>query len=229
MKTINFKQILPILGIGLFSSFLVACDKEEQGPAIAKVQPQPTMSSSSAPVPGASGAALIFNSGYVVVREVVFDGDKQGGGTVSITEEQISTIDLATGAATPAFTLDIPAGTYTSVNMGIEIQDETSKPSVVAEGTYVDASGVSTPVRFEFNSGEVFEANSNTPVTLHENATAVSKINFDPKIWFSTISATQLDEAQRVNGKILINESTNTGLFTIVADRMDDATQAVFQ
>ena len=174
-------------------------------------------------------ASVVFNSGYVVVREVVFDANKNNGSNISITEEKVTTIDLITGTANPAFKMDIPAGTYTSVNLGIEIQDETSRPSVVAEGLYTNASGVTTPIRFEFNSGEVFEANSVAPVTLTENTAATAKITFDPHVWFSTVTRAQMDNATRTNGVIIVSETRNTGIFNIVADRLDNATQAVFK
>jgi len=174
-------------------------------------------------------ASLVFNSGYVVVREVVFDGDRNDGTSVSITEEKITTIDLINGTANPPFVMDIPAGTYTSVNLGIEIQDETSRPSVVAEGVYTNAAGVTTPVRFEFNSGEVFEANSVAPVTLTQNTAATAKITFDPHVWFSTVTRTQMDNAVKTNGVIVISETRNAGIFNIVADRLDNATQAAFK
>lgn len=210
------------------STFLVSsCKKEtkpERGLTITT-----SMSRGAITVNSTPSGSLVFNSGYVVVREVVFDGNRSDGRSVSITEEKITTIDLISGKANPPFLMDIPAGTYTSVNLGIEIQDETNRPSVVAEGVYTNAAGVATPVRFEFNSGEVFEANSVSSVTLDQNTPATAKITFDPHVWFSTITKAQLDNAARTNGVIIISETKNPGLFTIVADRLDNATQAVFK
>lgn len=212
----------------LFSILIITgCEKEER--ASSGLSIQTTMGRGSVTVNSAMAASLVFNSGYVVVREVVFDGDRQGSESVSITEEKISTIDLVTGIASPPFVMDIPAGTYTSVNLGIEIQDESSRPSIVAEGVYTNAAGVTTPVRFEFNSGEVFEANSVAPVTLTQDTPATAKINFDPHAWFSTITRAQMDNAVRRNGVIVISESVNQSIFDIVADRLDNATQAIFQ
>lgn len=174
-------------------------------------------------------ASVVFNSGYVIVREVVFDADRTNGPSVSISEEKITTIDLATGVANPPFLMDIPAGTYKNISLGIEIQDENDKPSVVAEGVYTSDAGVATPIRFEFNSGEVFEAEAAGPVTLAQETPATAKISFDPHVWFSSLTKTQLDRATRYNGVIIISETKNTGLFDIVADKLDDATEAVFQ
>lgn len=217
-----------LVAMAIFSFPLISsCKKEqtsERGLTITT-----TMNRSGVTMNRTMSASLLFNSGYVVVREVVFDGDRNNGTSVSITEEKITTIDLINGTANPPFVMDIPAGTYTSINLGIEIQDETSRPSVVAEGVYTNAAGVATPVRFEFNSGEVFEANSVAPVTLNQNTPATAKITFDPHVWFSTVTRTQMDNAVKTNGVIVVSETRNAGIFNIVADRLDNATQAVFK
>jgi hypothetical protein len=222
MKRLNgLLTLAAIISAGLLSS----CEEERAGNLNISTQ----MTRSSTAIMQTGSPMLVFNSGYVVVREVVFDGDMADGRTISITEEKITTIDMVTGVANPPFLMDIPAGTYTSVNLGIEIQDETDRPSVVAEGVFTNAAGVATPVRFEFNSGEVFEANSDEPVTLSAATPATAKITFDPHVWFSTITAAQLNNAVRTNGVIIVSETRNTGIFNIVADRLDDATDAEFR
>lgn len=172
--------------------------------------------------------SLEFKTGYVIISEIVFDGEKKDGQSISITHEQISTIDLQSGLANPAVNVIIPFGEYSSVNLGIEIQDEDDTPSVVAEGIYTDAGGIEIPLRFEFNSGEVFEANA-IAHTFPEGSSAIAEIDYSPAVWFSTITGTMLDDAERVNGIILINESTNSNIFDIVADKLDEATQAEFK
>jgi len=212
-----------------FTSLLLICSCKKEKNTERGLTITTTMSREAITVNSTLSGSLVFNSGYVVVREVVFDGNKSDGSSVSITEEKITTIDLVTGKANPPFLIDIPAGTYTSVNLGIEIQDETSRPSVVAQGVYTSPAGVATPIRFEFNSGEVFEANAVSAVTIDQNTPATAKITFDPHIWFSTITKTQLDNAVRTNGVIIISETSNAALFNIVADQLDNATQAVFK
>ena len=125
--------------------------------------------------------------------------------------------------------MTIPPGVYTSVSLGIEIQDETDKPSVVATGTYTNTAGARIPLRFEFNSGEVFEASSDdVSVTIHHDTPVTAKISFDPHDWFSTITFTQLDNAARTSGVIIISETNNAAIFNLVADRLDELTDADF-
>lgn len=176
----------------------------------------------------AANSSLVFNSGYVVIREIVFDGDRTDGTSISITHEQISTFDMFTGNSNPLVEVIIPPGTYNSVNLGVEIQDEDDRPSVVALGVFTNSAGQQFPLRFEFNSGEVFEANAEA-FTFAEGTSALAQIDFSPGEWFSTITHTMLNDDERTNGVILISENTNSDIFGIVADKLDDATDATFR
>lgn len=148
---------------------------------------------------------------------------------MSITHEQISTIDFSTGVASPPVNVEIPAGQYTSVNLGIEIQDEGSTPTIVIEGAYTHTNGTVSPIRFEFLSGEVFEAEAER-ATISSNVPAIAKITFDPVSWFDAVKASQLDNAQRDGeGTIVISETKNAAIFDLVADGLDRNTQALFQ
>lgn len=175
-------------------------------------------------------ADVQFSSGFITIREIVFDGDMAEGGSVSITHEQIAEIDVATGNTTPSLdAVEIPAGTYLSPNLGIELQDESDQPGMVIEGTYTDTAGNQVSLRFEFNSGEVFEAESDQ-VELEEGSVATAQITFDPVFWFSDVTSEMLDNAGRdTNGVIVISETSNGEIFSNVADKLDVATQATFQ
>jgi hypothetical protein len=173
---------------------------------------------------------LQFNSGYITIREVVFDGERSDGESISITKEQVVSYDFATAASSPAnVAVVIPDGDYTDVNLGIELQDVNGDPSIVVEGTYEKSDGVVYPIRFEFNSGEVFEATA-AAVTIAPNTTAISKITFDPHVWFANVPYNRLENAEvDDNGTIVISSSSNSAIFDLVADGLDLSTQAIFQ
>ena len=217
-----------MLGLGLLSWVAVSCSKADDAtPQDGGLTLSARLNTSPVTVAGSTGT-LAFTRGYVVVDEVKFKGKLKNGGEVTYKEKQVTTIDLATGLASPAFRFTIPPATYTDLKLEVEIEDEANRPSIMAEGVYVNAAGASTPVRFEFNSGEEFEAKSNREITIAASTLLTSKIVFDPRVWFAPITATQFDNARRVNGVILIDESTNSGLFNIVADRLDDLTEVTF-
>lgn len=177
-----------------------------------------------------SAADVQFSSGFITIREIVFDGDMVEGGSVSITHEQVAEIDLATGNTTPSLdAVEIPAGNYLSPYLGIELQDINDQPQMVIEGTFIDSTGAEIPLRFEFNSGEVFEAEAGQ-VELLEGRVATAQITFDPVFWFSGVTSEMLGNASRdTNGVIVVSETSNAEIFSNVADKLDVATQATFQ
>lgn len=174
---------------------------------------------------------LSFTTGYVWVSEIVFDGTLTTGSLISRSVTRFSKIDFATGVSTPSLDdITIPVGDYTYVNLGVELRDEDAQPSVLLEGTYTRTDSSVSPIRFEFNSGEVFEAETSQQVSVTENEAVLSKIVFDPNVWFSVVPTAALDNAT-VNGEgiIVISGTSNTPIFDLVADRLDVSTESVFQ
>lgn len=223
---------MKIMMAGLFLSASVlftSCTEDDASPATGRVKLAVATTSSS--TGNAAGRELVanelkFTGGTITIREIVFDGESTQ--SVSRTIEQIADINYATGNISPEIIVEVPAGEYRSVNLGIELQDDSNDPSVVIEGTYTNSNEEDIPVRFEFNSGEVFEANA-TSVMIEAGADIVGKITFDALDWFSVITAEELDNATLSAGVMVISETSNADIFDQVADRLDVATQAVFE
>lgn len=211
--------------------FLIGCGTEENNVTLDKGRITLQVATTSKSTSFVNGREtnvnkLSFTKGKIKFREVVFDG-YLGGRPISITHEQIAVIDYATGTISPSVFLEVDPGEYKNVNLGIEIQDDGSDPSIVIEGTYISSEGKTIPLRFEFNSGEVFEAEAES-VKITAGSNIVGKITFDALEWFSVISAEALDNATLTNGVMIISETSNSEIFDQIADRLDVATQAVF-
>ncbi|MDX1686243.1 MAG: hypothetical protein R3275_13480 [Saprospiraceae bacterium] len=174
---------------------------------------------------------LQFTDGFITIIEVEFSADKAGGGSVNKEKSGMVVYDFMSGQSTPTSnTIHIPAGDYKDVYLGIELYDENDKPSLAIEGTYEkQLDGKVYPLRFEFNSGEVFEAEAES-ATVPTDSPAIAKIKFDPHEWFASVSFDELESA-KVNGQgvIVISESSNEDIFDLVADGLDLSTEAVFQ
>lgn len=231
------KITIPIVAILMSMMTLVSCDDSTDPMAevrytfeVNKTGSQAKAKSTESSSTTMAAADVQFSSGFITIREIVFDGDMVEGESVSITHEQVAEIDVATGNTTPSLdAVQIPAGNYLSPNLGIELQDVNDQPQMVIEGTYTDTEGNQVPLRFEFNSGEVFEAEADQ-FELLEGSVATAQITFDPVFWFSEVTSEMLDNASRdASGVIVISETTNAEIFSNVADKLDVATQATFQ
>ena len=221
------------LAIGMF-----ACSQDEVNPTNSSVETQlqtAQVSMAFNTVKGSTGVnanervmtnGLSFTSGYITIREVQFEAETATD-SVEVNLEQITKIDFATGATTPDISsLLIPAGTYNSVEVEIELQDEGDQPAVVLEGTFTDGEGVSHPVRFEFNSGETFEIEKEGVITFAADASVLAQITINPHLWFMEVDREQLSLATKnAQGVIVISETQNTSIFNIAADGLDLATE----
>lgn len=171
---------------------------------------------------------LSFHSGSITLREIEFEVETDNDSVeVNFNLEANTKIDFATGETTPDISYaKIPAGTYNSMEVEIELQDEDDDPSVVLNGTYTDLDGVSHDVRFEFNSGETFEIEKEGTITFKTDETALAQIVIDPTAWFSEVENEQLSSATKNNeGIIVISSTQNSEIFDIAADGLDMATE----
>lgn len=180
---------------------------------------------------GFTSNALNFDSGYIWVSEIQFEANVVNSGSVSRSVEQFSKIDFVTGISDPIIeNFIIPAGDYSSVDLSVELRDEDSQPCILIEGTYTRTDASIAPIRFEFNSGETFEVESNNTVTVAPGTTAISSIVIDPIAWFSVVPTAMLDNANvNPSGTIVISSSSNEDIFDLVEERLDQSTETTFE
>lgn len=172
----------------------------------------------SAATPSAS-SGLVIDTLVVQVSEVVFDAEGPGG-SISLSIEQQTAADLSDGSFDGLVPIDLTSGTYEDPYLGIEVWDDGPEPGIVLEGS-LDG----TPLQFLFNSGEVFEAESDVVVVPEDEVREVV-LTLDPGAWFQDVdvSALTLDDA----GVAVISETSNADVFDEVADRLDETTDGVF-
>ena len=168
---------------------------------------------------------FFFNDGFITLTALEYEAEN-GIESLEFELEQKVVIDYATGIPTPDIrAIEISAGTYQEVSVELEIFDETDEPSVVLEGTYTSPDGVTTPIRFEFNSGETFEVEKEGTIVFAENQSAMAQITFDPSVWFAGVTDDMMADATQSDGVILISETQNSEIFDVVADGLDLATE----
>ncbi len=169
---------------------------------------------------------LSFNSGSIILSEVEFEVETDNDSIEIDFELEASTvIDFATGETSPDISfVKIPAGTYNEMEVEIELQDEDDIPSIILYGIYTDGEDINHDVRFEFNSGESFEVEREGSITFASDENVLAQVTLDPGAWFQGVTNEHLSAAEKVDNVIVISEDYNTGIFDIVADGLDLAT-----
>lgn len=217
-----------VLGLGLFS-----CSSDESAEAATlgvnfqtvtepfKLQTQAI----ALQKPSVASGSFLFSDGFITL--IALEYEAEGGmESIEFELEQKVVIDYATGIPNPDIRpIEISAGTYEEVSVELEIYDENDDPSIVLNGTYTSPEGDTTPIRFEFNSGETFEVEQEGTIVFNENQSAFAQITFDPSIWFAEVTDEHMADANKSDGVIVISETENSEIFDIVADGLDLATE----
>ena len=220
-----FTRVLPactLLGVALAGCSDKKTDAAPNGQVALALAPN------AAPSAVAGGGTLAFTGGYVLIRKAEFEGTpKAGGAKVLLEREQATTLDLATGVATPAFNWVVPPGVYTNVELELDLLEDAGRPTVVAEGRYVPVAGTMVPVRFEYRGSDGIKTEPKGEVTIPAGS-ATFRVGFAPRLWFAPLTAAQFDGAQRVNGTILLSKTVNTALYERVLSQMKERSFADF-
>lgn len=227
MRKLSIKTAVLATLVAGFS--LVSCEKneEESTPRIG-LEFSTVTTASSLKSTKQETKMISFHSGFITLREIEFEVEVDDDSLeIDFNIEMNTVIDFASGETTPDISFaEIPAGTYNEMEVEIELQDEGDNPSVVLNGTFIDANGINHDIRFEFNSGETFEVEREGTVVFASNESALAQITIDPAAWFINVSSEQLSSATKdINGIIVISETQNPDIFDVVADGLDLATE----
>ena len=195
------------LSLALIQLCLIACDSVTVDPTGMGINVQFNQASTTQ-----GPADLQFTEGFLRLSELEFEGERKDGGEIELEIDQLTTIDLATGVATPPLPgLSIPAGVYEELELEVAGADDGTV--LFLKGTFMDSLQNQTPIEVDIRKEFSLEME-------WENYTIDSTISFgasfliDPLIWFQTISAQDLYEADRnTSGVVIISPSENRDLY----------------
>lgn len=221
------KRLFFYASVILMAVTVMSCSNDEANQARVNLKFTPDNSVSSISAARLQSNSLEFTSGYIKLRSVQFEAEADETDSIEVDWEQLVVIDFATGTTNPDISsLVFPLGTYTAIEVELELLDENNVPSVVIEGTFTDNSNQTHPIRFEFNSGETFEVEKEGTIVFAEDASVLAEVKFDPATWFLGVTSENLEGAiKNENGVIVISENSNSSIFEIVADGLDMATE----
>lgn len=223
MKRLNYAFALLIIGFFGMS----ACNDDDVTQPVVDFKFNTATTTASIPTSRVAANSLTFTSGYITLREIQFEAETSAADSIEVNIEQLVKIDFATGETNPDLSsLTFPIGTYSGIEVELELSDDNDIPAVVIEGTFVDRNNASHPIRFEFNSGETFEVEKEGSIKFGEGQQVLAEVSFDPNVWFLGVTSEQLEAAKKTaEGVIIISETINPSIFNIVADGLDLATE----
>jgi hypothetical protein len=186
------------------------------------------------------GGKLYFNKATIILGNFIFDGDRVQGDDVYFSNTYPSGLSVPCDPSIniPDLNFDIPQGTFTRITISFTTTPALGENQIVVEGVYSNSmAGIDYPIRFEFKASQTFSitsqnANGNSEIILEKDRQSTPCITFDPVYWFQPISQSMLNSADLfdVNGvpTILVCDSCNLTIYSIVANRIGEGAKIVF-
>lgn len=168
---------------------------------------------------------LVMHEGMVLVKKLEltvkgFNENSRFSKNLEIEYNTIKKVAFDTRDESEDFFLNIPEGTYDAIDFRFYMADYDQNPSVFLEATYVTPDSDVVPVIVElFESDLRFDlkfdtVNSPSPRVFNgnlNNSSMVFVIHADK--WFDSFSIEDLQNAKKVDGRIIINKTHNSNLY----------------
>lgn len=198
--------------------FLFSCKKASRQSGIA--YQFKTTNPSSALARTQSGT-VTWTSGYASSKEINFQAEN-GSGEVEFKSEALQKIDLFS-PLTSLGNLTIAPGVYSEVEFNIELAPTATDAAFELKGDYNG-----TPVVFRISSAlEIKGEQANVTIADEKSYTSVTALNLANLM--TGISSANLDAATKdANGAIVISESSNTSLYTIMLTNLQNSEEEEF-
>ncbi len=165
-----------------------------------------------------------WTSGYMSVTEIEFEA-KNNTTVVKYESAAPQRIDLFAPLTTLGI-ITLPPGTYTEVDFEVELAPTGSYAALELNGTFTSGVVV-TPVTFRVGSALEIEAEKDI-VTIADDASYTALTSLNLSLLTQGITAVMLNNAQRTNGAIIISAASNTNLYNIILDNIDDMDEVGF-
>ncbi len=165
-------------------------------------------------VPG----SILWTSGTAAASEVKLEA-KKNNSEIEYKSAGSVQVDLFASVVASLGSIVIPVGTYTEVEFKITLNQNGSNPAMELNGQYTNGAGVATPVVFSLNSLFILKAEqSNVSVTGNSSITTLTTL--DLSFVSNGITQAMLNSATITNGKIIISASSNSNLYSIIINNL---------
>lgn len=213
------------LGVALM---LASCAKDDSTGAKVSYQVKPsnftasigsTVSSSGLVVNVNSNSSLTWTSGSLNISEIDFEAENNN---LEIEYELKDQYNINLFNLSPLLgNITIPDGTYDEVELKLKLSKSiTPNLPLTLKGSYTNSAGTKVPVEFYFNEEFEMEVKAED-LTVSGNTDYLALINVQLNKFMTNVTSSDLDQAAKSNGAIVISASSNVNLYNTLKANMN--------
>lgn len=222
-----------LLGTALF---LTSCAKEDSagGKVSYMVKPSNFTASVGSTVSGSglivgvnSNSSLTWTSGNLNITEIDFEAKNNNA---EIEYELKNQYNINLFNASPVLgNISIPDGTYDEVELKLKLKKSlTSEIPLTLKGSYTNSAGTKIPVEFYFNDEFEMEVEAEDLV-VSGTTDYLAMINVQLNKFMTNVSSSDLDQATKINGSIIISSTSNISLYNKLTANLNDFGDCEFE
>ncbi|MBD3627277.1 hypothetical protein [Cyclobacterium sp.] len=194
-----------------------------------------------------ANTGLLFTDGFIQIKELELDleGNFNRDGLISggsfddddddedgseweyeVEFNEIKKVGFDQFDTETDFFINIPEGEYEEIEMEIDLIDYRNEPSILLNGTYMNAEGEEISFRFELFGDDIdfeveIEADDDNYFVVDRVNNPLILFELVPERWFSSISTSELENAELDDdGVMVFSESSNRSIFQKVRERI---------
>jgi hypothetical protein len=181
---------------------------------------------------------FVVNQGNLTVGDIAFEGRRRDASDVFFTAEFNPPIlsNLSQGTSNQPVSFDIPQGVYQRIEMVFELGAPGHLPLELRGMASLGPLG-NVPVLFQYHHEEavrvVAKASQGQEIVLDREKPSTARVIIDADFLFRLVNTGMLLNADitSINGEavILISNNTNNNIFNMVAARLSQSFQVVFE
>jgi hypothetical protein len=173
---------------------------------------------------------LNFNSGYFTVKQANFTGNIKGVASSSYNLLATNKVKIISSSREIG-NEEIPVGKYQNVSISFKIGQNQANldPGLSLTGEFTDNSNQKIPIQLNFSEEFTSTLSFSEKVTFQTDQKTTAVVSLDVQTLFSTMTKTELTNAVRVNGAIIIAVDPNFELYQKVQAQLPKSLELSFR
>ncbi|NVJ87294.1 MAG: hypothetical protein HWE15_13370 [Algoriphagus sp.] len=179
-----------------------------------------------------------ITNGYLQVKEVELEvegRDDNGEFEREVTYKfpEIKKISFDEFSSDVDFFINIESGNYEEIEFEIDLIDHKNEPSIYLEGTFGKSDGSTIPLRLEVYGDDdddldfelELESEDDRLFFIDEINNPLALMEINAESWFSTISQSELENAELTDGVLVISRDKNSDIYERILEKIEASSE----